>query len=78
MPFETETLIGFNIPVDAAATLTITDVQGRLLSMIEVDAAAGYNTINVTRDMIQGATGVLAYTLTSIEYTATKKMVVIR
>ena len=77
-PFQSETLIGFNLPEDAEATVTISDASGRVLSIVRTDAAAGYNTINVTKDMIQGATGVLTYTVTAGEYTATKSMVVVK
>jgi hypothetical protein len=33
--------------------------------------------VNVTRDMLKGATGVLSYTVTAGEFTATRKMVVV-
>jgi hypothetical protein len=77
-PFQAETLIGFNLPVDAEATVTISDASGRVLTIVRTDAAAGYNTINVTKDMVQGATGVLTYTVTAGEFTATKTMVAIK
>ena len=71
-------MISFNLPVDAKATVTINDASGRVLTVIRRDAVAGYNSINVTKDMIQGATGVLTYTVTSGEFTATKTMVVVK
>ncbi|MEL7220540.1 MAG: T9SS type A sorting domain-containing protein, partial [Bacteroidota bacterium] len=76
--------IGFNLsdqqadlPAATDATLVINDAQGRLLHTIKVGVTAGYNTIHVAKDMIQNATGILTYTLTSGEYKATKKMIVI-
>ena len=77
-PFRAETLIGFNLPEDAEATLTISDASGRVLTVLRGDYAAGYNTINVTKDMIQGASGVLSYTITAGEYTTTKKMIAVK
>jgi hypothetical protein len=84
-PFQAETLIGFNLPVYGEATLTISEVSGKVVSIIKIDASAGYNTIKVTKEMIQdlsggqtGATGVLTYTISVGEYTATKTMVVVR
>jgi hypothetical protein len=81
-PFQAETLIGFNLPVDAEATITISDASGRVLTIVRTDAAAGYNTISVTKDMVQGATGVLTYTLRAGDLgsaeTATKTMVVVK
>ena len=77
-PFQANTLIGFNLPADAQATVTITDASGRVLTVVRGDYAAGYSNINVTKDMIQGATGVLTYTVTSGAFTATKTMVVVK
>jgi hypothetical protein len=34
--------------------------------------------INLTKEMIQGATGVLTYTVTAGEFTATKKMIAVK
>ncbi|WP_367391734.1 hypothetical protein [Lewinella sp. LCG006] len=87
-PFAVETLIGFNLPEDAEATVTISDASGRVLTVVRGDYAAGYNTINLTKEMIQGATGVLTYTVTARlangeagqagEFTATKKMIAVK
>ncbi|MEL6833466.1 MAG: T9SS type A sorting domain-containing protein [Bacteroidota bacterium] len=71
-------LHGFNLPEDAEATLTISDASGRVLTVLRGDYAAGYNTVNVTKDMVQGASGVLSYTITAGEYTTTKKMVAVK
>ena len=76
-PFRAETLISFNLPEDVEATLTISDASGRVLTVLRGDYAAGYNTVSVTKDMIQGASGVLSYTITAGEYTTTKKMIVL-
>ncbi|WP_367389207.1 T9SS type A sorting domain-containing protein [Lewinella sp. LCG006] len=76
-PFAAATLIGFNLPEDATATVTINDASGRVLTIIKGDYAAGYNTINVTKQMIKGATGVLSYTVTTDNHTATKQMIVV-
>ncbi|MEM1215832.1 MAG: hypothetical protein AAGJ82_09120, partial [Bacteroidota bacterium] len=77
-PFQVETFIGFNLPEDAEVTLTVTDVRGRVLYVINDNFAAGYNKLALTRDQIKTETGVLTYTLTAGEYTATKQMVVVR
>uniref|UniRef100_UPI0005C70F79 T9SS type A sorting domain-containing protein n=1 Tax=Lewinella cohaerens TaxID=70995 RepID=UPI0005C70F79 len=76
-PFAAATLIGFNLPEDAAATVTINDASGRVLRVIKGDYAAGYNTINVTKQDLQGATGVLSYTIEAGEHRATKQMIVV-
>jgi hypothetical protein len=77
-PFAATTMIGFNLPTDAEATVTISDASGRVLTVVRGDYAAGYNTINLTKEMIQGATGVLTYTVTAGEFTATKKMIAVK
>lgn len=88
-PFQSETLISFNLPEDAAVHLTVTDAAGRVLIVLRGDYAAGYNTINLTKRQLQGATGVLNYTLTASskqhsdtpnkprEFTATKSMIAV-
>lgn len=57
--------------------MTINDATGRVLTVLFVDGAAGRNAVNVTSTMLKGATGVLSYTVTAGEFTATKKMVVV-
>jgi subtilisin-like proprotein convertase family protein len=75
-PFKSTTVIGFNLPKAAAATLTIYDVSGKVVKSYEGDFAKGYNNIVVERSEL-GATGVLYYELSTDEFTATKKMITI-
>jgi hypothetical protein len=75
-PFKAETTIGFTMPAAGAVTLTIYDISGRVLRLIEMDAVKGTNAINVTRDGID-ATGVLYYQLETATETATKKMILV-
>ncbi|MFK8162426.1 MAG: SdrD B-like domain-containing protein, partial [Lewinella sp.] len=70
-----ETTIRFELAAAAPATLTLRDAAGRLISVQDIDAAAGMNTVELTNIK---ASGVLTYTLTSGEFTASKKMVVLR
>jgi len=75
-PFVDATEISFVLPEAAAATLTIYDVSGRLLNLIEGDYAKGYNKVTV-RTAELDATGVLYYQLDTDEFSATKKMIII-
>jgi flagellar hook assembly protein FlgD len=75
-PFKAETMIGFNMPKAGAVTLTIYDISGRVLRLIEMDAVEGANAVNVTRDGID-ATGVLYYQLETATEIATKKMILV-
>jgi hypothetical protein len=76
-PFKGETLIGFNLAEASSATLTINDVTGRVLKVVRGDFAKGANQVSVNSKDLP-ASGVLYYTLTAGEYTATKKMIIIQ
>jgi len=75
-PFKSETLIGFNLPTEGAATLKIYDVSGKILRLIEGDYAKGYNEVSINRSELAGS-GVLYYTLETANDSATKKMIII-
>ncbi len=75
-PFSVTSTIGFNLPTADAASVTIYDVTGKVVRVIEGDYDKGYNEIKVSnRDL--GASGVLYYQLESGDFTATKKMIII-
>lgn len=75
-PFKGETLIGFNLPEDAEATISIQDVTGRVLRVTRIQAVKGYNTVNLNSNEL-GAVGVLSYTVTTADFTATKQMIIV-
>ncbi len=75
-PFKDETVISFNLPEKTFATLSITDITGRLLKKVEGDFAKGYNEINISRSDLPQS-GILFYELETTENTATKQMIVI-
>jgi hypothetical protein len=74
-PAREETMIRFELAVAGAATLTLRDVAGRLISVQEIDGAAGMNVVELTNIKVSG---VLTYTLTAGAFTASKKMVVVK
>jgi hypothetical protein len=75
-PVKFETVIGFNLPKDSKATLTVYTTEGKVLSVKNVDAKAGANQITLTKGDLN-ATGVMYYRLETADFSATKKMVVI-
>ncbi|HMQ90646.1 MAG TPA: T9SS type A sorting domain-containing protein, partial [Flavilitoribacter sp.] len=75
-PFGDRTVIGFQLPEDSEVTITIHDVSGKAIRLIRDNYAKGYNQLTLTRRELNNATGVLYYTVTAGEHTATKKMVV--
>lgn len=77
-PFITETMIGFNVPEDTKVTISINDISGRVLHLIQKEAIAGYNQVKLTKEMINNTTGVLSYTINSDGFSETKTMIVIK
>ncbi len=75
-PFATETNIGFYLPEATSAKLTISDVQGKVVKVIKVDAVKGYNQVSLKRGEL-GATGVMYYRLDTDTDSATRKMILV-
>jgi hypothetical protein len=75
-PFRGETVIGYNLPEDADVQITIQDVTGKTLQVINQTAAKGYNAYNLSAENL--GTGVLYYTVSTDEFTATKKMILVK
>ncbi|SER37891.1 T9SS type A sorting domain-containing protein, partial [Neolewinella agarilytica] len=76
-PVVEATTIRFELATAGAATLSVQDAAGRVVMVRELDAVAGMNRVDLTAQDL-GAAGVLTYTLTSGDFVATKKMVVVR
>jgi hypothetical protein len=76
-PWNAQTVIGFDLPVNASVKLTVFDVSGKTVKTVEGDYKAGYNTITLSVQDFP-ATGVMYYRLESGEYSASKKMVLIK
>jgi hypothetical protein len=73
-PFINKTFIGFHLPEAATATLTVYDETGRVVFTQQGDYAKGYNAVTLDRALLT-TTGVLYYTLTAGDDTATRKMI---
>jgi len=76
-PFWEVTVIGFDLAEAAPATLTVFNLAGHLVHKTVVDATRGYNSITLESDDL-GLNGVFYYTITSGEFTDTKKMILVR
>jgi hypothetical protein len=57
--------------------MTISDVTGKVLKLVRVDGVKGYNSVVVAAKDLP-ASGVLYYTVKTGDYTASKKMVIVR
>jgi len=75
-PFKEETVIGFNLPEDGEVTVSIYDVSGKMLKVINGDFVKGYNQVSVTRNEL-AASGVLYYEVQSGDNVATMKMIIV-
>ncbi|MEL6141122.1 MAG: T9SS type A sorting domain-containing protein, partial [Bacteroidota bacterium] len=76
-PVADVTTIGFNLPVAAEVNLTVQDVNGKVVLNRSLEGFAGYNSTNITVEEL-GANGIFTYTVVAGDFTATKKMVVVR
>ncbi len=75
-PFTGETIIRFNLPQAGNATLSVLDVQGKVLMTRSGDFAKGAHQFEINSKQL-GVTGVLYYQLESADNVATKKMIVL-
>jgi len=76
-PVADVTTIGFNLPVAGEVLVSVQDVNGKVVLNRSLEGFAGYNNTVITADEL-GANGIFTYTITSGDFTATKKMVVVR
>lgn len=76
-PFSDYTVIGFELASAGKATLTFSDLSGRTLKVVSKAFDSGYNEVRIKRSDL-GAQGVVSYRLESQDFTATKKMVLLK
>ena len=76
-PFREATSIGFFLPETAETTISIHDVSGRVVKLIRGVFNHGENQVILKRNELPD-TGMLYYTVTSGEHTATRKMMLVK
>jgi hypothetical protein len=74
-PMLNSTTIGFNLPKESEATLTIYNIEGKAMKVVNSTFKAGYNEVMIERETFQNS-GIYYYRLETSEHSATKKMVV--
>lgn len=72
-PFNSATVIGFQLPEASAASLTIFDLSGKMVKEIRGEFSKGYHEISVDKNSLPNR-GVFYYRLETPGNTATKKM----
>lgn len=75
-PFATSTTIGFNLPKDGQAKLTIYTAGGKVLSVINGTYKAGVNQVTLNKGDLN-ASGMLYYRLDTQDNSSTRKMIII-
>ena len=75
-PVTDHTTIGFELPESMSATLTLYDVAGKVLDVVEGDYNAGYNEVQIARRDLKTA-GVVYYRLDAGAFSGTKKMIIL-
>jgi subtilisin-like proprotein convertase family protein len=76
-PFKDQTLIRFELAEAVSVSITVTDVAGKTLKVINTTGSKGMNMVLLDAADL-GITGVMYYTVESDEFTSTKKMIVVR
>lgn len=75
-PFNETTSILFMLPEQADATITISDITGKIVKTVNGHFQAGLNSVLIQKADLS-STGVLMYRIDSGVYTQTKKMIVL-
>jgi hypothetical protein len=75
-PWLDRTMISFYLPEADQGTLTVHDVQGRILKVMRAEFAAGENQVELRRSELP-TTGLLYYTLETSRHAATRKMIIL-
>jgi hypothetical protein len=74
-PVKNVTAISFNLPEAATATLTFSNVEGRVIKVVTGDFAKGLNTVSINRSEL--AAGVIFYQLDTPTHSDVKKMIIV-
>ena len=75
-PFSELTNISFTLPESAQATITLSDITGKVIKVISGQYPKGSSTITLQRSDLSGP-GVIIYKIDSGKYTDTKKMIIL-
>ena len=76
-PFERETTVGFYLPAAGPASLTITDVSGKVIKRMEDEFSQGYHEVRLERRDLPSS-GIFYYRLETAFGSASKKMILLQ
>jgi hypothetical protein len=75
-PFRDETTIKYEVPQAGKVKFTVYDVSGKIMTVKNVDAAKGMNTLRLTRNEVK-TIGMAYYTMEAGDFKATRHMIVV-
>ena len=75
-PFKDKRTIAFSLPTQSMITLSILDITGKVLRVVEGEYEAGNNSITLLSSEL-GTSGLLYYNLKTEGFSETKKMILI-
>ncbi|NND06017.1 MAG: T9SS type A sorting domain-containing protein [Saprospiraceae bacterium] len=75
-PFNTRTMLSFNLPEAADVRISIFDVTGKTLKIVQEHFGKGYQEVMIEKAELQ-TSGIVYYRLETNQFTATRKMVVL-
>jgi hypothetical protein len=76
-PFTDYTTIGFRLPEAGQATITLYDVTGKILNVMQGNYDKGYNTVKLTKEDLS-VSGMIYYKLQSGQHSAVKHLIVVQ
>jgi hypothetical protein len=74
-PFGDKTVVGFDLPHESEAVLTLYDAYGKVVLIKKIEGIRGYNEVVINKADLQ-TNGVIYYQMDADDFTATKRMVV--
>ena len=74
-PFGESTTIGYVLPEASPVKMTLYDVAGKVMRVINAEGVQGQNTLQVTKEGLTA--GVIYYKIEAGQHTATRHMIVI-
>jgi hypothetical protein len=74
-PFGGSTVIEYDLSRPGPVTILISDVAGRTIGQLQQTGHRGRNRVELTPQLLGGATGVLHYTVATDDWAATKRMI---
>ena len=76
-PFSSHTQVAFTLPEATQTEVTVYDVTGKVIYYTVIDANAGLNQLTLQSSDLQGS-GVLYYNVKTDQFSATRKMLMVR